>query len=226
MMSNLETELIELKSKYSQQLTRDEALDLAFQAAELHMKFLRIAKEGPEKTALSRNCSSILDQAERIKAKDVWDVDDGSLISFESLQPLRTPVSNGDTSSIALDARASSSVGGYSSSRSLLPTPQTAPRSSSPLSEARSISTFNSHTSNSRSQKSVKPSASLASSRTIPKKEQILLWQGSELHGCKFPPWEASPADSDFDRLHGELKYTYALQSTRPCFEPVLTLLE
>lgn len=195
-MSTLETEMKGLKSRYSQHLTRDEALDLALQAADLHMKFLRIAKEGPEKKALSQRCSSILDEAEKIKSEDVWSFDSDSLIGFETLQPERSSLS----SNLLVDPPNSSNIRGL--------TTQTVPmvlRSSSP---ARSTSTTDSRISAGRNGTTNRSSALLKSNRIIPKKEQILLWQASELHGSKFPPWENPPSNNEFERVHGELLFT------------------
>src|ERR1700712_4501828 len=45
------------------------------------------------------------------------------------------------------------------------------------------------------------------SERPISKTEEIILLQGSKLHGFIFPPWKTEPDDSLFD---GEEIYTYA----------------
>lgn len=42
------------------------------------------------------------------------------------------------------------------------------------------------------------------SNRELSTREQILLLQGSKLHGCLFPPWKAPPAADEFRLEHGE----------------------
>lgn len=207
-MSTLDIELKGLQSKYSQQLTRDEALDLALQAADLHMKFLRIAKEGPEKKALSRRCSSILDNAEKIKAQDIWEFDSDSLIGFGPLQSSRSQLSGGTLSSNGIATSPIPSIARGLKPQTPLQPPIMVPRPSSPLSEARTTLSTKSPFSARRTRTENRSSAPLISSRVVPKKEQILLWQGSELHGSRFPPWETPPSDNEFERVHGEALFT------------------
>ena len=42
------------------------------------------------------------------------------------------------------------------------------------------------------------------SNRELSTREQILLLQGSKLHGCLFPPWKTPPAADEFRLKHGE----------------------
>lgn len=48
------------------------------------------------------------------------------------------------------------------------------------------------------------------SERAISKREEILLLEGSRLHGFIFPPWTTDPADSVFDEMiNGTQYYTW-----------------
>lgn len=202
-MASLTDELLGLKKKYSQLLTKDEALDLALQAADLHMKFLKIAKDGPEKRDIRRRCSSLLDEAEKIKSSDVWQSDSDSLISFEVLEPTRSgafpvqpPGSPEPSSQHKFVEPAISGIGIHHQGHHSV-------MSTSPSGLRSVTSSSNQH----QYGHQVQPSSAAAirtTTRALSKKEQILLWQGSELHGCRFPPWEALPSDADFDRLQGE----------------------
>lgn len=45
------------------------------------------------------------------------------------------------------------------------------------------------------------------SDRSISKREEIILLEGSRLHGFIFPPWTADPDDSVFDTLINGSEY-------------------
>ena len=53
---------------------------------------------------------------------------------------------------------------------------------------------------------SSKLSASV-STRAISKREQIILWQGSKLHGSSFPPWEKAPSTEEFEVRDGQTSF-------------------
>ena len=203
-MPDLENELHVLKSRFNKQLTRDEALDLALQAADLHMKFLHLAKEGAEKNDLRRRTSNILDEAARIKTTDAWDSD--SLISFEVLEPSKRP-SNGYHGSHGSQATSNGAMTTSSpvtsSSRSSIPVSRTPNLLDSPL----LTPTHNSDGLSNGSSHSVARLPTPSSRRELPKKEQIILLKSSELHGCKFPPWDKPPPATDFDRMEGEMLF-------------------
>jgi calpain-7 len=57
------------------------------------------------------------------------------------------------------------------------------------------------------------------SSRTLTTTEQVILLEGSKLHGMKFPPWTGKPNDTFFDLTDGEL-YKYALIWSHICACP------
>ena len=79
----------ELKARPVQGLSRKEALKLATQAAELQMKFLRVAVDEEEKSELTNKVISMLDQAERIKRSENWDPKSSELlIDLEPLEPI------------------------------------------------------------------------------------------------------------------------------------------
>ncbi len=79
----------ELKARPVQGLSRKEALKLATQAAELQMKFMRVAVDEEEKSELTNKVISMLDQAERIKRSENWDPKSSELlIDLEPLEPI------------------------------------------------------------------------------------------------------------------------------------------
>jgi len=51
------------------------------------------------------------------------------------------------------------------------------------------------------------------SERAISKREEIILLEGSRLHGFIFPPWTADPEDSVFDTMINGSEYYSCVQS-------------
>ena len=47
------------------------------------------------------------------------------------------------------------------------------------------------------------------STRQLTTREQIILLEGSKLHGMIFPPWKSAPKPSEFDLQDGDPQYTY-----------------
>jgi calpain-7 len=45
------------------------------------------------------------------------------------------------------------------------------------------------------------------STRELSKREQIILLEGSKLHGFIFPPWKSEPEDGVFEELHNGKSY-------------------
>ena len=45
------------------------------------------------------------------------------------------------------------------------------------------------------------------STRTLSTREQIILLEGSKVHGSVFPPWRESPDDSEFELTSGEPRF-------------------
>ena len=52
-------------------------------------------------------------------------------------------------------------------------------------------------------------------SRQLTTREQIIVLEGSKLHGAVFPPWKSPPDASEFELRNGQLKYVYVLQRYR-----------
>lgn len=202
-MSNLEEELHKLRQTRTKQLTQNEALDLALEAAELHIKFLRIAKEGQDKTELRSRTSSVLDEAERIRNVETWDNNSQPLINF-GVPASQRPAINGT------DGTTSSQVGQQDSflsiSRSLTPLNESFSGYAGPnlLDDTDVNDWTHPQERDDFSPVARSPLVPPKSTRVLSRKEQILLLRGSELNGCKFPPWERSPSDSDFDRSEGQ----------------------
>lgn len=86
-----DSEKQDLKRRCSDSLTRDEALSLAMEAVELHIKLLKIATSSTEKAAIQKQCGSLLDEAERIKkSPSEWNAKPlDLLIEIEPLQPTK-----------------------------------------------------------------------------------------------------------------------------------------
>lgn len=75
--------------------SKDEALELAIQAAELCMKALRIATDREQKSDIKSQCQTLLSEAERIKTVNQWPLAPAAT---------RSPVGSRDTSSLTLHA--------------------------------------------------------------------------------------------------------------------------
>lgn len=61
------------------------------------------------------------------------------------------------------------------------------------------------------------------SERAITRREEVILLEGSKLHGFIFPPWKSDPEDSVFD---DDLQYTYVASLAlvlRPYMQLILT---
>jgi calpain-7 len=54
------------------------------------------------------------------------------------------------------------------------------------------------------------------SERAISMREQVILLEGSKLHGFIFPPWTSDPDDSVFEYINGSSFYTYMHPHPRP----------
>lgn len=55
------------------------------------------------------------------------------------------------------------------------------------------------------------------STRTLTTREQIILLEGSKLHGFVFPPWKESPSDSEFELKPGEPRFKYVFLKHALC---------
>ena len=53
------------------------------------------------------------------------------------------------------------------------------------------------------------------SGRQLTTREQIIVLEGSKLHGVVFPPWKSPPEASEFELRKGQLRYVYVLQHDR-----------
>lgn len=60
----------------------------------------------------------------------------------------------------------------------------------------------------SKKEETIKPksiSGSPVSSRPLSTREEVILLEGSKLHGLIFPPWKAEPSENFFDLTDGTL---------------------
>ena len=73
--------------------------------------------------------------------------------------------------------------------------PWSAPKTSSSPNTARELSRLKSPRSN----------------RQLSTREQIVLLEGSKLHGSVFPPWKSPPEPSEFDLPEGRSRYVYVV---------------
>ncbi|KAL0259894.1 cysteine protease [Diplodia seriata] len=80
-----------LRSRIAGAPTRDEALELAIQAAELCMRALKVATDKRQKADLSSHCQTLLTEAERIKKSPEWPAAALPDISSLSLDPTPSP---------------------------------------------------------------------------------------------------------------------------------------
>lgn len=219
-MPSLETQLDLLKSKYSRQLTRDEALDLALQAAQLHMEFLRLAKDKSERAQLKDKCNELLDDAHRIKMSDNWELSSDVLSSFGPLclsshQSVQTVYAKGGGDSDAETGKVATSA----TSRSALEEPvaeQTLrflDHEESALATSRSLDIILP----TRGKVIPMPSKPIANSsmsiqapifgHSLSRAEEILLLRGSRLNGIIFPPWKSAPSEDEFHNLEDGVLY-------------------
>lgn len=193
-MANLRAELHEMKSKYTMDdLTKQEYLQLAYEAVELHLKFLKLAENAPEKKRLTAKTNSILDEAEKVKKAETWSLDTGMLINFDD-DPAsdHVPQPKPPTASPEL-------ANPQSNSSSLLVEPSPTPKQhANPSNKSFGASL-----------RLLAPGVAPSSSRQLPLNEQKLLWQNSALHGCKFPPWQSDPKEAEFEMARGEQPFMY-----------------
>lgn len=68
------------------------------------------------------------------------------------------------------------------------------------------------------------------STRTLSTREQIIILEASKLHGCRFPPWVASPEASEFELGEAQSLFVY-VRYISPLIETIgtfacLTMLE
>lgn len=185
----LTLELTLLKSKSLDGLSKDQALELAFHAAELSMRFMKLAQSPKDKAAARAQTESSLDQVERVKSSTVWHNDSADqLMNLTTLQPI---VLNGSyqgtrkevsTSKVELNGK--------------ITLPQKENAKPTPFS----------HTTVSPVPKALPQPVSL---RSIPKNENILLWKQGKLNGSNFPPWpDQAPSIEDFMLKPGRPKFT------------------
>lgn len=207
-MASLEAELRILKNEYSSHLTREEALDLAMKAAELHMKFLRLATDKSEKTRLTNSCNALLDDAERIKVANTWDFSGTGLSEFEFLQPIcntaSTPVDRFTSSLRDRQAATHATFEQSAKAQDLdaliavdmsVPYPDLRP----PILPVDEIGLQN------PSPQSLCKAP--RSTRVLPKSEQILLLRSSHVYGFTFPPWHQAPSASEFELSNGKEQF-------------------
>lgn len=63
----LQSQLKALRSKYHERLNHEDSLAFAIEAAEIHLKCLKLSKSAVEKDSLKQKTISLFDEAERLK---------------------------------------------------------------------------------------------------------------------------------------------------------------
>lgn len=170
-----------MKSRYSETLSREQALDFALEAAELHMKFLRLATSKKDKNELGKKCKSLLDEAERIKTSDIWKPEDDLLLSFKPLEP-ETPIRPRTPSKTSTQSTSITGVFTPASSTVALQ-PSGTPKARTwriPISK-----------------------------RKLETSEEILLLKASKINGCVFLPSKNSPKLEDLHEKTDKVTYRY-----------------
>lgn len=81
-----------LKSKNASNLTHDEALKLAVEAAELQIQFIRLAESKAQQQEQIQRSQKLLTQAEKIKKSPTWNPANGE--DLLDLNPLEPPKSS------------------------------------------------------------------------------------------------------------------------------------
>lgn len=200
-----------LQGQISKAATKDEALKLAFAAAELCLKALKVATDKEQKSSITAQCKSLLDEAEEIKHSEDWVLlQPQSLIQVSVEAP--TPLPSNSPSDPALIRQRATGVAapdllsgdvvadplahltmGEPAKSSASVSPDLTP-SSEPLT---AITTPDLARSRIRPQ-DVRTLPEPINSRKVPKRELIILWRVSKLNGRSYPPWEADPEESDF----------------------------
>ena len=86
--TQLVQQLQALKSRNTTNLSKDEALGLAIEAAELQFKFMRLARSSSQQQDQMERSTQLLNQAENIKKSETWGPGrGGSLLDFNPLEP-------------------------------------------------------------------------------------------------------------------------------------------
>ncbi|KAF2429597.1 cysteine proteinase [Tothia fuscella] len=204
-VAHLKAQSIDLESRISGASNRDEALRLAFEAAELCFKALKLAIGKDEKSDIRSRCQTLVGEAERIKSSDDWQ-------PFASSPPLI-----GLDSPALVPSRTSSPPAGSSTSRSqrfgnsdmtrdvISPVPSSVEVLSNL--DCLTITGLDLHATPFVPSTTVKRLIEPVSKREITRSEHILLLQGSKLNGFKFPPWKEPPNAQEFELGVGEAPF-------------------
>lgn len=204
-----------LQGQISKAATKGEALELAFAAAELCLNALKVATSKEQKSSITAQCQSLLDEAEEIKHSPDWVVlqpqsrfqsnvnaSTSSRSLPPDLMPVRQPATHIATpdlisGEILADPFVNLSVGEQAKSNT-----RNSPGLTSSSEPPTAITTPDFTRSQIRPE-DVRTLVEPANSRQFPKKELIILWRASKLNGVSYPPWEADPEGSDFSSSAG-----------------------
>lgn len=191
----------DLEARIHNAPTKDEALNLALEAAELCFKAIKIATEPGQRSEIRSRCQSLLDGAERIKLLDEW----RPLAPSPSIEPAAPALIHSDASTELLPGSSTSvselidvsdctlAVTRTQSSTDIHSNFNHLSITAAPPFEAIAATSTN-----------IKRLAEPISKRVLATSEQILLLRGSKLNGFQFPPWKGPPNSDEFSLGDGE----------------------
>ncbi|KAI9670268.1 MAG: cysteine protease [Alyxoria varia] len=166
----------DLKDKNHDGLTKDQALNLAIEAAELQMKFLKLSESGLQQKSMKTKSNQLLTQAENIKKARTWEPLSGKLmLDIEPLQPSRrsstaqTPASKGSPTLVSSEINSTKP----SSVHAVRPSVPSRNGPVPPVSE-----------------------------RKLNQTETLILYQGGNLNNSKSPIWVNEPSINEFSRTY------------------------
>jgi hypothetical protein len=176
-----------LEARIKQANTQDEALQVTIEAAELALRAVQKAASKPEQAAMRAKASSLINKAEQLKKPN------GPKLMPDI--PVRKPTLKGIPGSRLKPSQKADT-----------PAPTPAPKASNGGPSATSLT---------EEQNRLVLRSRIAgrgneprSKRKLTNAERRLVLMGSQLNGCKFPPWEAEPQMGDFvSEGEGAFKY-------------------
>lgn len=156
-----------LKTRNLEDLSQDQALQLAIEAAELNIKFMKLAESKREKADRRVISNALLNEAEQIKKTPAATWSPAKVQNLIDLEPIETVNSPSMPTSGVLTPLTSA---------------ETPPSLGSPFSASVSMK------STTVDLPAPIPTVNLS------KQEDLILWRGSSLRGGPFPPWRDEKA--------------------------------